>query len=389
VGFGPEGRHCIPDNQGDWLPGNKLICLQEGKFYGAKKSGGIAATYYTPWDTITETPPTVWAVHNDIANSPTAPIYVPYGPYAGQILMGDVRWGGIQRYFLEKNSAGDFQGAAFVFTGGLEAGVFRMAFGPDSMLYVGMLGGRNDNDGYPKNQNSSNRVDFGLAKLRYGGATNAFEMRAVRARPSGFEIEFSKPVDTTVAKLAANYTVQSYHMTPTSSYGGGSKLSTTTLTPSEIRVSTDRRKVYLGLPAIPISTPTQMRVVYIRLNNYRSATQDTAWTKETWYTLNGHGTGNVFDDPTSLNGSHQIWNAEANAYHTQWRAGALKIQTTAMGAYDVTVRTVSGRQTARFSGTGPGEAQFTLPKVASRLIIVDVRPRKPGSVAIRNILARP
>lgn len=60
-------------------------------------------------------------------------------------------------------------------------------------------------------------------------------MRAVRARPSGFEIEFSRPVDTVVARSTASYTIQSYHMTPTSAYGGGSKRGSTTLTPSQIR----------------------------------------------------------------------------------------------------------------------------------------------------------
>lgn len=74
-----------------------------------------------------------------------------------------------------------------------------------------------------------------MFSVRYNGTTTAFEMRAVRARPSGFEIEFSRPVDTVVARSTASYTIQSYHMTPTSAYGGGSKRGSTTLTPSQIR----------------------------------------------------------------------------------------------------------------------------------------------------------
>lgn len=372
LGVGPEGRHCVPDNQGDWLPANKLICIQEGKFYGAKKPGGLAESYYAPWESLTETPPTVWAIQNEIANSPTAPILVPYGPYEGQILMGDVRWGGIQRYFLEKNAQGDWQGAAFVFTGGLEAGVFRLAFGPDSMLYVGMLGGRNDNDGYPKSMTSQTRVDYGLQKLRWNGTANAFEMRAVRARPAGFEIEFSKPVDTTVAKLAASYTVQSYHMTPTSAYGGGSKLSSSTLTPSSILVSPDRRKVYLALGEIPVSTPTRMRVVYIRLNDYKSETQDAPWSNETWYTLNGAGTGNVFDDPTALAPPGAGRRALAGA-RVSVRAGRLIVEAAHEAPYVVTLHDPRGALLARMAGQGRGETSFALPAARGTMAVVSIR----------------
>jgi len=387
LGFGPEGRHCIPDNQGDWLPSSKLICLQEGKFYGAKKSGGLAAAYYAPWNNLTETPPTVWASHNEISNSPTAPLYMPYGPYAGQMLMGDARWGtGINRYFLERNSQGDLQGAVFVFTGGLESGAFRMALGPDSMLYVGMLGGRNDNDGYPKNMLASARVDFGLTKLRYDAgpeATRAFEMLAIRSRPTGFEIEFTKPVDTTVAKLAANYTIQSSHMTPSSSYGGGNKQNITTLTPGTILVSPDRKKVFLPLTGLVPSTPTQMRMVHFRLNNYLSGLGDTLWSREAWYTLNAFGTGNPFDDPTALAPPSPGRASLTGALPVSWsvNGGVLRFAVTGEEAvangYTATVRALNGRLVASVQGQGPGERVLNLNAGGERVLIFEVRA--PGA----------
>ncbi|MCD6023120.1 MAG: rane protein [Fibrobacteria bacterium] len=371
LGFGPDGLPCVPDNQGDWLPGNKLICVQEGKFYGAKKSGGLAAAYYAPWDNLTETPPTVWAVHNDIANSPTAPLYMTFGPYAGQMLMGDVRWGGIQRYFLEKNAQGGLQGAAFVFTGGLEAGVFRMAIGPDSMLYVGMIGGRNDNDGFPKSQTTTTRVDFGLVKLRFMGGDPAFEMLAVRSRPTGFEIEFTKPVDTAVAKLASSYTVQSYHMTPNSTYGGGSKLGSKTLVPKSILFSPDRRKVFLALDSLVPSTPTQMRVVQIRLNNYKSSTGDNPWNTETWYTLNALGTGTPFDLPVAL---RTPLSESPAAGEVRWIVGQgnLHVRTPAAARAIVRLRGVNGALLAELSPSGTGEHTLALGAVPARFAILEV-----------------
>jgi hypothetical protein len=375
IGFGPDGLPCVSDNQGDWLPSNKLICVQEGKFYGSKKSGGIAAAYYAPWDNLTETPPTVWAVHNDIANSPTAPIYLPFGPYAGQMLMGDVRWGGIQRYFLEKNAEGNWQGSVFAFTGGLEAGVFRMAIGPDSMLYVGMLGGRNDNDGYPKSQNSSTRVDFGLVKLRFNNpndSAKAFEMLAVRSRPTGFEIEFTKPVDTTIAKLNTSYTITSYHMAPNSSYGGGHKTNPKTLVPKSILLSSDRKKVFLELDSLVPSTPTAMRVVQIRLNSYKSSTNDNPWATEAWYSLNAFGTGNPFDPPVAIarNASMPL---RENALRLTVRNGTLVLRAPFAGSYQIQLRDVRGTLLHRTTGTGAGDQTLSIENIPSKFILVEVK----------------
>ncbi len=393
LGFGPEGRHCVSDNQGDWLPANKLNCLQEGKFYGAKKSGGLAAAYYAPWDALTETPPTVLAIQNTIANSPTAPIYVPSGPYAGQMLMGDVRWGtGINRYFLEKNSQGDLQGAVFVFTGGLEAGVFRMAWGPDGMLYAGMIGGRNDNDGYPKNFPGSgaanpNRVDYGLQKLRHNGGTPAFEMLAVRARsnPQGFEIEFTKPVNATLAQQTSSYTVQQATLSPNSSYGGGNG-AFSNVTVQSVQVSPDGYKVFLAVSGIVPSTPTAQRAVYIRLNGYKSAANDDPWANEAWYTLNGAGVGAPFDPPIPLGPPLSLQGAlESPAFASQrFRAfateGALRIRLPGPGYSEVRLLDAGGRflRSERISGEAARSEWITMPLAGARgplrgILLVELR----------------
>jgi hypothetical protein len=215
------------------------------------------------------------------------------------------------------------------------------------MLYVGMLGGRNDNDGYPKNQTSTTRVDYGLTKLRYTGGTAAFEMLAIRARPSGFEIEFTLPVDTTVAKLTASYTIQSYHMAPASGYGAGAKQSTSTLTPSEIRFSPDRMKVYLGLAGIPVSTPTQQRVVFFRLNSYKAASGVSPWATDAWYTLNGSGTGAPFDPPIPLQPPTSLESGMPSVSGARLRVmvrqGALHVSTPGSGYREIRVLDATGR----------------------------------------------
>jgi hypothetical protein len=247
------------------------------------------------------------------------------------------------------------------------------------MLYAGMIGGRNDDDGYPRNQTSGNRVDYGLQKLRYDGGVAAFEMLAVRARPAGFEIEFSLPVDTALAKLASSYTVQSYHMAPASGYGVGAKQSSTTLTPSEIRISPDRLKVYLGLAGIPVSTPTQQRVVYFRLNGYKAASGVSPWAAEAWYTLNGAGTGAAFDAPVPLAGPTGIDGgspaaSEAGAGRLRVAAGEgfLRVRVPSSGFGEIRVLDASGRVLSASTAHEAGWRIVPLPGVRG-VIFVEAR----------------
>ena len=164
--FGPEGTIWTCETQGHWVPTDKLIQIKTGAFYGF---------HHTPaetWDNMTETPAAVFLPEEGtggsgnkdatgvFADSPGQPYFLTSGPYAGQFIMGDVSWGGVQRFSVEKLN-GDYQGAGFVFTGGLESGVYRIVQGPDGMLYFGMVGAASDW--------SWNGQFYGLQKIKYGG----------------------------------------------------------------------------------------------------------------------------------------------------------------------------------------------------------------------------
>ena len=197
-------------------------------------------------------------------------------------------------------------------------------------------------------------------------------MLAVRSRPTGFEIEFTKPVDTTVAKLTSSYTVQSYYMTPSSSYGGGNKTGSKTLTPKSIQFSPDRRKVFLALDSLVPSTPTQMRVVYFKLNSYKSENNDTTWAKEAWYTLNAFGTGNPFDPPLSISAGRSQ-NAAASDVRWRVREGTLTLHVPTAGSYSVNLRDVQGRHLASFRGDGSQEQTFAVQGISARFAFMEVR----------------
>lgn len=328
LGLGPDGELFAPDVQGNWLPANKLIHVKQGRFYGFKHDPPEI------WDTMAESPPVVYLPQTEVARAPGNPLYVDSGKYAGQMLLGDAVAGGIRRIFVEK-VAGEYQGAVFFFSGGLEAGANRLLWGPDGHLYVGMCG---------QGSGWSFKQDFGLQKLRPNGAS-VFEMLSVRARAGGMEIEYTDEINA-AAEDKASYTVRSWHYNPTSAYGGPA-VGTKTLPVASVEVSTDRRKVYLQVPGLEAR-----KVVYISLGSgIASKTGGAAWTKETWYTMNALGTSRHFETtaaaPDAMAARRAGWDREIRA---EVRQGRLIVRMGGQGGASVQVRNMQGTLAAEAAG---------------------------------------
>ncbi|MEW2266468.1 ricin-type beta-trefoil lectin domain protein [Streptomyces sp. NPDC047868] len=284
IGWGPEGGIFVTDNQGGWLPSSKLVHIKQDRFFN----------HYTnpdgPFDSRPVTKPVLWLPQNEIANSPSTPLLLEDGPFAGQMLFGDVTYGGVQRGFLEK-VGGEYQGAVFRLTQGLEAGVTRISVGPDGALYAGGLGAGG-------NWGQEGKLAHGLQKLTPNGA-NTFDIRAMRAVPGGFQLEYTQPLSTDTAnELAAHYKIKQWRYVPTAAYGGP-KVDEETLTAQSATLSADRKTVTLTIPGLKTD-----RVVHVRSPRpFSSAGGETLWSTEAWYTLNklpggASGTGEV----TGVNG---------------------------------------------------------------------------------------
>jgi len=266
IGLGIDNELFVTDNQGEWVPGNKLIHIKKGEYHGMR--WGLP-------DSITEippvAPPAIWLPEDEIGNSPSEPVLIHDGPYKGQMLHGDVTHGGIKRDFLEKIN-GEYQGSVFRFTQGLEAGVNRLRWGPDGALYiggVGMVGGW-----------SWKEKQYGLQRMKYNGKLT-FEMLAVRAKPAGFEIEFTEPINEASEIKPDDILVQQWCYLPTANYGGP-KMDLENLKITRINISQDRTRVYLEIPDLK-----KEHVVYFRLPvNLQSASGQSLWSSEAWYTLN-------------------------------------------------------------------------------------------------------
>lgn len=266
IGIGVDNELFVTDNQGEWLPANKLIHIRKGEYHGMR---------WGHLDTIAEPPamamPAIWLPEDEIGNSPSEPVLIREGLYKGQMLHGDVTHGGIKRDFLEKIN-GAYQGAVFRFSQGLEAGVNRMRWGPDGALYiggVGMVGGW-----------SWKEKQYGLQRMTYNGKPT-FEMLAVHARPKGFEIEFTVPLAKGSRINPSRFLLQQWWYLPTAGYGGPKK-DLQQLKVTGATVSADRKRIFLEIPGLK-----KQHVVYFLLPvDLKSEKGQSLWSGEAWYTLN-------------------------------------------------------------------------------------------------------
>ncbi|MFI9643242.1 family 16 glycoside hydrolase [Micromonospora sp. NPDC051925] len=267
IGWGPRGEVLVTDNQGGWLPASKLVQIQQGAFYN----------HYTtpdgPYDDKAVTRPIVWFPQNEIGNSPSTPVLLQQGPYAGQLVVGDVTYGGLQRVFLDEVE-GQYQGAVFRHTQGLEAGVNEVTLGPDGALYVGGLGAGG-------NWGQEGKLSYGLQKLTPNG-TSTFEVKQMRATANGFDLEYTEKLSPeTAQRLAEAYQVTQWRYGATSQYGGP-KLDLETLRVSKAVLAANGRTVRLSIPGLK-----ENRVVHVRSPRpFSSADGEELWNTEAWYTLN-------------------------------------------------------------------------------------------------------
>ncbi len=267
IGLTRNGQIFIADNQGDWLPASKIVHLQIGAFYDSR------AALPKNWQEKERTPPVAWLPQNEIGNSPGEISVFPHGPFMGQLAVSDVTHGGIKRVFME-NVRGRLQGAAFRFTQGLEAGINRMKIREDGTIFVGGIGSGG-------NWRHDGKNLYGLQRLSENGEPS-FEMRAVRAKTNGMEIEFTEPLAPSHGERVEDYTISMWRYVPTSEYGGP-KVDERQLVPKSASVSADRRKVFLELDHL-----LPDHVIYLRLSGQlRSVSHRALWSTECWYTLNG------------------------------------------------------------------------------------------------------
>ncbi len=231
LGTNAVGDVFATDQQGKWWPAGPLLHLREGVFFGHQDSmrdadrpesplkglAGKPPKGITTAEAIKEVkgyvPPAVWFPYNKMGNSTTGircdRTGGKFGPFAGQLFVGEFTMSFVSRVFLEK-VGGEYQGACFHFRKGMQSAVLQMEFLQDGSMVVG-----ESNRGW----NSIGTRSYGLERLVWTGKT-PFEIKTMEARPKGFHLTFTKPVDAASAADVASYRMTSYTFPYHQKYGG-------------------------------------------------------------------------------------------------------------------------------------------------------------------------
>jgi len=265
IGIGVDDEVFVADNQGDWLPASKINHVRKGAWFGSRS--------VDPEGTkdMVQDEPVVWLTQDEIGNSPSTPLYMDKGPYAGQMIHCEVTHGGVKRVFVEKIND-NYQGVVFRFAQGIEAGVNRLAWAPDGSLLLGGIG-------VSGNWGQTGKLHYGLQRMVYN-EKSVFEMLKVSARTNGFEIEFTEPIKDGQSIAAEDFLIQQYYFLPTPNYGGP-KMGLEDLKAKNFYLSEDRKKVFIELDGLK-----EKHVVYFRIQRpFVSDLDHELWTTEAWYTL--------------------------------------------------------------------------------------------------------
>lgn len=276
--FGPDRDVFVTDNQGNWIGACKLNHVRPGRFYGYPAASPATRDQWDhPGDDFD--PPAVWFPRK-LAPSAAGFATIPetgFGPFGGQLVVADFQNATVLRVALEKVN-GRWQGAVFPFLKNFGSGANRVLFDPRGRLYVGGV----ENQAWP----SAAPFEQSLERVTFTGQI-PFEIQYVRARPDGFELTFTAPVNREFAGDPDSYFVSQFNYRHHQEYGSpefdhdGRAGSASTIEATAASVSDDGLRVRLRLSGWKAGYVT--RVV---ASGLESDGGKLLRTEEVYYTLN-------------------------------------------------------------------------------------------------------
>ncbi len=257
MGFNAAGDTFYTDNQGPWNGTSALKHLIPGKFAGhpggfewyklAEKSMGpkpqeplSGSRFVVEADKIPEyEPPAVLFPYKKMGQSASG-ISCDltggrFGPFQEQLFVGDQTFSTVMRVFLEKVD-GHYQGVCFPFVEGFGSGTLGVEMTARGSMFVG---------GTNRGWGSRGNKPFAVERVDWTGKV-PFEILEMRARPSGFELTFTHPVDPHTASDPSQYDIETYTYIYQSNYGSPEVDQTTPII-EKAEVSTDGKSVMLTI----------------------------------------------------------------------------------------------------------------------------------------------
>ena len=244
IGISPEDEIFITDNQGDWVADCTLYHVREGNFYGHPASLPARADY-TKEKVLSQTssdfekirtPPAVWLVREVIANSPGSPVWDTtggkFGPFAGQMFLGDQRQSNYFRCGVEKVN-GEYQGWCVDFLRGLESGPVKMSFDPLGRLWSAQVG-----RGWFSKGGKRTAIQY----AEWDGKTIPFALHSTSLTKSGFSVNFTQRIGKKMTPVVKSW---SYHYYSTY---GSDPVDEKELEVTNYQLSQDRKTVTFDVP---------------------------------------------------------------------------------------------------------------------------------------------
>jgi glucose/arabinose dehydrogenase len=277
VNFDAQGRLWATDNQGDWLGTSKLFHVKENNFHGHPASLAWTDSWEKGRNPL-KVPPSefdakrtrasVLFPQGSMANSPTQMLTDTsggkFGPFAGQLLVGEMNKPRIMRVLVDE-VAGETQGAClpFIDNGGLHRGMHRFVFAPDGNLWAGQT-------------HLSWVGASGLQRITWTGKT-PMSVSSMKLTQTGFHLTFTKPL----AKVTAeNFTFQRYYYKYHQSYGSP-QLGKEPIKVTAVKLSKDNQSV-----AIDLEKLNPGYVYQLDLKNVTASDKTPALNTYICYTLN-------------------------------------------------------------------------------------------------------
>jgi len=313
----PGGEFFYTDNQGEWCPTNKLSLLTEGSWHG--HPFGILDTFNPlskvvyPVPSASGGPDTLGAkrplrgddspqdypdgkrlreAHEQMPTLVLPAVWFPYdkmgrsagefvwdttggkfGPFEGQIIVSDQYSACLMRADLEQ-VGGHWQGACFPLRSGFACGIIRIAWDRDGSLLCGET---------DRGWKSLGDKPQGLQRVRWTGE-KPFEILHMRARPNGFQLEFTEPVQPATALNGDSYRMLSYTYLLHMPYGSP-EVDTQKLVVRPISVSDDGRIVEIAVDGL-----RECFVHEIHAEGIRNLKGEPLLHTDAYYTLNARPT---------------------------------------------------------------------------------------------------
>ena len=229
IGMNALGDVFYTDNQGPWNGTCGLKHLRPGSFQGHPGGNGwydLTDGVLGPRPSEPQSGSRMMAEAKKIPELEPTAVFFPYkkmgqsasgiacdttggefGPFQNQLFVGDQTFSTVMRVHLEKVK-GHYQGVCFPFRSGFGSGSLSLKL-TDRGMFVG---------GTNRGWGSRGNKPYALDRLVWTGET-PFEVHEMRAKPDGFELTFTQPVDPRTAGDIASYEMQTYTYIYQASYG--------------------------------------------------------------------------------------------------------------------------------------------------------------------------